>query len=213
VTVPRPQAVALVLAAGSGLRLGLGPKALLPWEGSVLVIRAVRAAVAAGLRPVVTAGPGYHDIAARFALDDVPATLVRVPDASVGMSASWKAGVAAIAEPNLADRFDDTDDTCLVVMLVDQPGVGPQVLRRLISHFRPDRVVRAAWDGMPGHPVAMPLRYARAAAELSTGDEGARAWIRRHRDLVDLVDCGDVGDGADLDTPGDLRRRSGELGS
>lgn len=194
--------VALVLAAGSGRRLGRGPKALLPWEGTVLVVRAVRAALAAGLSPVVTAGPGRGRIATHLAeagLGSVP--VVPVPDAEAGMAASFRAGIDAIA-------VRGADATPVVVMLVDQPGIGAAVLTRLCSHFDAPsgRVIRAAWAGAPGHPVVMTLAQAREAAELAAGDEAGRTWMRGHRHLVDLVECADVGDGDDLDTPADLCR-------
>lgn len=193
--------VALILAAGSGHRLGLGPKALLPWEDSVLVVRAVRVAVAAGLRPVVTAGPGRGEIEAHLAaagLGDV--AVIDVPDAEVGMSASWRAGIAAIGrEPGT------TSATPVLVMLVDQPGIGRAVLDRLIGAFDPGRIARAAWLGFPGHPVLLPLNHARAAVRRACGDEAGRAWLRGHAHLVDLVECSDLGDASDIDTPDDLR--------
>jgi nicotine blue oxidoreductase len=46
---------------------------------------------------------------------------------------------------------------------------------------------RAHWDGV--------IASAR-------GDEGARGYLREHE--VILVECGDVGDGEDVDTVGEL---------
>lgn len=191
--------IALILAAGGGRRLGLGPKALLPWDDTVLVVRAARAAIAAGLRPVVTAGPGIEDIRRHLAEVAVPVRVIRVPDAATGLSASWRAGVGAIVEWEGA-----TSASPVVVMLVDQPGVGSQVLARLVSHFDADRVVRAAWRGQPGHPVAMSVQNARGAAAESTGDEAARSWMRSHRHQIDHVECADLGEGTDIDTAEDL---------
>lgn len=215
---------ALILAAGSGRRLGLGPKALLPWGDSVLVDRAVRAAREAGLSVVVTAGPQFDAIAAHLAeagLEEPNITLVEVPDASVGMSASFRTGVAAIAAlagvpaPTQAEEGaaasasaarDGTvpDEIAVTIMLVDQPGVGADVLTRLNSRCDPSRAVRASWSGAPGHPVVMSLRHAQDAAARASGDEAGRAWLRDHRHLVHAVECADLGSGADIDTPADL---------
>ena len=45
-----------------------------------------------------------------------------------------------------------------------------------------------------------------AAAEAAHADMGARDLLRARRDQVQLVDCTDLDDGADLDLPEDLRR-------
>jgi nicotine blue oxidoreductase len=227
---------ALILAAGSGRRLGLGPKALLPWGDSVFVVRAVKAAREAGLRVIVTAGPQFDAIAAHLAeagLEEPMVTLVEVPDASIGMSASFRTGVAAVAgfagpdteaagvqvpkyaqagaATSASNTRDGTvpDEIAVTMMLVDQPWVGAEVLTRLNSLFDatrddPPRVVRAAWSGAPGHPVVMSLRHAQDAAAGATGDEAGRTWMRNYRHLIDAVECADLGSGADIDTPADL---------
>lgn len=92
----------------------------------------------------------------------------------------------------------------LLVMLVDQPGVGTAVLRRLVRRHAPGRITRAAWSGAAGHPLMLPLADAAQAAANSTGDRGARDWVASHSDRVDLVECSDLGRGADIDTEDDL---------
>ncbi|GAA4611882.1 2-C-methyl-D-erythritol 4-phosphate cytidylyltransferase [Saccharopolyspora hordei] len=70
--------VALVPAAGRGVRLGLGrPKALVPVNGQSLLLRAVRGLLAAGcVQHVVVAAPPDQ-------VDVVAAELAEVPDAHV----------------------------------------------------------------------------------------------------------------------------------
>ncbi|CEA08970.1 Nicotine blue oxidoreductase [Arthrobacter saudimassiliensis] len=55
-----------------------------------------------------------------------------------------------------------------------------------------------------GHPVLFSPAAARAAAAGAAGDAGARAWLRANPAAVRLVDCSDLSDGRDIDTPADL---------
>jgi nicotine blue oxidoreductase len=47
-------------------------------------------------------------------------------------------------------------------------------------------------------------RWEGIAAE-AEGDQGARAYLRAHADAITLVECGDVAEEYDIDTPEDLR--------
>jgi nicotine blue oxidoreductase len=40
--------------------------------------------------------------------------------------------------------------------------------------------------------------------DTAVGDRGARGFLRAHPEVVDLVDCDDVGDAADMDRPEDV---------
>ncbi|EMY32227.1 molybdenum cofactor cytidylyltransferase [Arthrobacter crystallopoietes BAB-32] len=55
-----------------------------------------------------------------------------------------------------------------------------------------------------GHPLVFDGAHAAAAAALAAGDAGARTYLAEHPELVDLVDCSDLGSAADVDTPADL---------
>ena len=122
----------LVLAAGGGSRLGLGAKALLRSGGVTLVERAVGALGEGGCDPVlVVVGAQAEAVAAR-----VPgAQVVRNLHWAGGLASSFRAGVAAL--PQEAAR--------VVVTLVDQPGVGPQVVARLLRVHQPGRITAAAY--------------------------------------------------------------------
>jgi CTP:molybdopterin cytidylyltransferase MocA len=77
---------------------------------------------------------------------------------------------------------------------------------RLVAAFEEGaEVAVATYGGRRRNPVL----FSRAVwplleAELS-GDEGARAVLRRHPDLATEVPCDGVGDPADVDTAEDLR--------
>lgn len=171
----------LLLAAGAGSRYG-GPKALVELDGERLVDRGVRLLRDGGCDPVV--------VVLGAAVVDVPgARVVVAPDWENGMSASLRAGLAAVA----ADA--------VVVALVDQPWVGVDAVRRLVCASGADAAV-ACYDGEPRNPVLL-ARSVWPELDLH-GDAGARDWLRAHPSRVQLIDCTGTGSPADIDTPADL---------
>jgi CTP:molybdopterin cytidylyltransferase MocA len=60
-------------------------------------------------------------------------------------------------------------------------------------------LVRACYDGRPGHPVVLGGSELALVAGLQ-GDHGARSLLAGAR----LVECGDICSDADVDTPADL---------
>jgi nicotine blue oxidoreductase len=188
---------AIVLAAGSGTRLGLGPKALLPWRGEVLATRAARAAALAGCSVSIAIGPEAPEVRRWLRRRSSSAVAVHVPDAHRGMGVSLRAAVRHLA----ADR--DRPDA-VIVLLVDQPGIDDAVIRRLFDEHRSGRVTRASWNGVPGNPVVFDTDNLIAAASFAMADSGARVWLSAHPQLIDDVECADLGSGADIDEPADL---------
>jgi len=63
-------------------------------------------------------------------------------------------------------------------------------------------LARAAYHGVPGHPVVIGRDHWRAVLEGVSGDRGARDYLAAHEHQ--LVECGDLASGRDADTPGDL---------
>lgn len=193
----------MVLAAGHGRRLGLGPKALVRVGGISLATRAVRAVRAAGALPVLVVGPAAAEVVAAVRREEPagPLVVVHVDDAAGdGMSASWRAGVQ--------EALRRQRGLPVTVVLVDQPGVSGPVLIRLAGTHRPGQITRAAYGGRAGHPVVFDPGHARAAAARVYGDAGAREYLQANRAVVDLVECADLGTDDDLDTPADLARWS-----
>jgi CTP:molybdopterin cytidylyltransferase MocA len=62
-----------------------------------------------------------------------------------------------------------------------------------------DVLARAAYDGTPGHPVLIGRDHWAGVIATSTGDRGARDYLKR-REVV-LVECSDLATGRDVDTP------------
>lgn len=191
-----PPATAVLLAAGAGTRLGHGPKALLRSAGVPLVSRLAGELRASGCAGVVVVLGAEAARVRREA--PLPGCEVVVNDAwAAGMAGSFRAGIAAVP-----------DGHAVLVALVDQPGVDRRTAARLLAAYAPGRVAAAAYRQggrlRRAHPVLFSAGPARAAAALATGDAGARAWLGAHPELVDLVDCSDLGDGRDIDTAADL---------
>lgn len=179
--------VGLILAAGSGRRLGT-PKALVELDGERLVDRAVRTLRAGGCTPVtVVLGAAVTEVR--------DADVVVNPDWANGMGSSLRVGLAAL--PETADA--------VVVALVDQPRIGPEVIARLIEARRTGaRVAVATYNGARRNPVLFERNTWDEVAVLAEGDRGARAYLAAHTDVVTEVPCEDLGAPDDIDTPADL---------
>jgi CTP:molybdopterin cytidylyltransferase MocA len=186
--------VGLLLAAGEGRRLGR-PKALVEdREGSTWVERSVAALRDGGVSDVYVVVGAEHAEVARA----VPAgcRVVDAADWAEGMGASLHAGLAAVSD-------EQADADAVLVMLVDTPGVGSDVVRRLSSGSGPDVLARAAYGSQPGHPVLIGRHHWAGVLEVARGDRGARDYLRAHP--VTLVQCADIGTGDDVDTAEALR--------
>lgn len=183
------QVAGVVLAAGEGRRFG-DTKQVALLDGRPLVSHVVRIARAAGLDPVFVV-VGHDATRVREALDD-DVVVVDNPDHATGQASSLRAGVAA-AEPSSA--------AALVVLLADQPGIDPGVVRAVAgAHAVGHEVVRARDTDRAGHPVLFGRSTWPRLAEV-TGDVGAR-------DLLDELGVAEVlVDTAcprDVDRPEDL---------
>lgn len=183
----------LLLAAGGGSRYG-GPKALIPFEGELLVERGARMLDDGGCAPVVVVlGAGSDEV--RDRADLAGAEAVDNPDWASGMASSVRAGLDAL----------DGRAEAVVIALADQPLVGAEAVRRLIGAWRDGaRAAVATYDGAPRNPVLLDRSLWTAALAAAHGDVGVRALLRPHPELVAHIACDDTGSPADIDTPDDL---------
>ncbi|MCX5052587.1 MULTISPECIES: nucleotidyltransferase family protein [unclassified Streptomyces] len=189
------QVAGLVLAAGGGRRLGGRPKALLQHRGRPLVEHAVGVLRAAGCTRVhVVLGALADAVRERAELEGC--VLVENPEWEQGMGTSLRAGLDSLA---------GTGAAAAVVCLVDQPGIGPEAVGRVLAAHRDETsLVSAAYDGVRGHPVLFGRAHWAGIAETATGDRGARAYLKTHESAITLVECGDVAQPYDIDTAADL---------
>jgi CTP:molybdopterin cytidylyltransferase MocA len=189
-----PDVAAVVLAAGAGRRLGQ-PKALVTLGGELLVERAVRTASTAGCTPIIVVlGSNADDVLERAKLED--ARPVVAEDWSEGMGASLRTGIDAAAQLGCQ---------AIVILLVDQPRIGPEALRRLRDAWEAGAMAAVAtYDGQPRNPTVLDRSIWAEVKAAARGDVGARGWLREHREQVVNVACDGTGDPVDIDTPLDL---------
>ena len=180
---------AVVLGAGGGRRYGM-PKALVEYEGSLLVERAVRTARAVCDPVLVVLGAQAVDVWQRADLDG--ATVLANRDWETGMASSLRTGLDGLRGwPGAVDAA--------LVTLVDMPGMTPEALQRVAVLAAPDALAIATYDGVRGHPVLLGREHWAGVVATATGDEGARRYLAGR--AVTEVDCTGLADPTDLDVP------------
>ncbi|MEV6814374.1 nucleotidyltransferase family protein [Micromonospora sp. NPDC051296] len=180
---PAARVAGLVLAAGAGRRYG-GPKA------PVFLGQALRTLRDGNCDPIIAVlGAGARQ--ARAAVDLAGVQVVDNPGWAEGMASSLRRGITAAA------RIPEVSAVC--VHLVDMPGVSATAVARLLAQAHAGCLIRAHYDGEPGHPVVLGRDHWAEIVATVRGDQGARAYLRRHAAHVTGVECGDVAAGYDID--------------
>ena len=194
--VPDPARVlaGIVLAAGASTRMG-GNKLFFELEGETLLRRAVRAAVSAGLDPVLVV-LGHEAERARGKLADLACQPVLNPDYARGQGSSLRAGVAALPPQAAA----------VVVTLADMPFVTAGMIATVVERYRQGTAPLVVSDY--GGVKAPPTLYDRSLfAEVLAleGEAGGRHVVEGHRD--ELLSVAFPAEAlADLDVPADYER-------
>lgn len=187
-----PRVAAVVLAAGRSTRMAPRNKLLIADRtGKPLVARAVDAALSSRARPVLVV-TGHRGDEVAQALGRRPVQIVPAPDYADGLSASLRAGIAAVPP----------ECTAALVCLGDMPLVAGRHLDRLIEAYDPDEgrtIVVPTSKGRVGNPVLWDRRFFPDILALS-GDVGARALLQRHAESVTEVELGDDAVLRDFDT-------------
>jgi len=188
---------AVLLAAGSGSRLGHRPKSLLELGGVPLIRRQLIALSGAGVDEVVVV-LGHHAEAIEAAVRDFPVTLVRNPAPDDGQASSVRVGLAA-----LGGKLD-----AALVALADQPLINAQDITALIGAFKQRgaaRMVVPRVGGEPGNPVILDasLRDEWLAGETHAA---CRRWRLAHPEQVHWFDSDNQRYRIDIDTEQDLQR-------
>lgn len=195
---------AVLLAAGSGSRMGHRPKSLLELGGVPLIRRQLIALSGAGVDEVVVV-LGHHSKEIEPVVQTFPVTIVHNPDPDQGQVSSQRLGLAA-----LGGKLD-----AVIVALADQPLLNAQDITDLISAFkkRPEssQVVFPRVNGDRGNPVIF-TQEVREQILQSGLQVGCRQWQSTHPELVTPFETDNRRYQVDLDTEDDIARFERETG-
>ena len=171
-------------------------KALLedPGGGSFLE-RGVRVLREGGCSPIVVVVGAEAERAGALGTAAGADLVVEATDWASGQSASLRRGIEVL---------EATDAAVACVLLVDLPDVGADVVASVLEAAGDGSAVlaRAAYQGVPGHPVVIGRDHWSAIGDEASGDRGARDYLAAHPHAV--VEVGHLASGRDVDAPDDL---------
>jgi len=188
---------AIVLAAGESRRMGR-PKQLLEWQGKTLLLHVLENLINSSADEIILV-LGHEAEKIRKSLPEFQIKIVINPDYKQGMASSLRQGLLAMNPTSEA----------FLVLLADQPGIGPEIINRVIRDFQqadPKRGIgRPVYRGLQGHPVLIGVQYLQEALQLQ-GDVGARQILMNHpTDILEIEVDQDVVL-MDMDTPEEYRK-------
>ena len=161
---------AVLLAAGSGSRMGHKPKSLLELNGEPLIRRSARQLLDAGVTQLVVV-LGHYAADIEAPLDGLPVHKVYNPDPDQGLVSSQRLGLQALS--------DNTDT--VIMSLADQPLVTTQDIQTLLLAFASSTkdMLFPFVNGQPGNPVLLSAR-ARKDILADESDYGCKEWRQSH---------------------------------
>ena len=194
---------AILLAAGESKRMGR-PKQLLAWQGKTLLQHVLENLIHSNADEIILV-LGHEAEAIRKSLTEFQIKIVINPDYQQGMASSLRQGLLAM----------DPTSEAFLVMLADQPGIGPEIMNRMIRDFQradPKRgIVRPVYRGLRGHPVLIGVRYLEEALQLQ-GDVGARQILVNHPEDILEIDVDQDVVLKDIDTPEEYQKYMNQAG-
>ena len=187
-----PTIAAVVLGAGRSRRMAPHNKLLIADKtGKPMIARVVDNVLSSNARPVLVV-LGHMAEQVEHALGGRPVRYVHAADYAEGLSASLKAGIAAVP----------AECSAALVCLGDMPLVTGRMIDRLLSAYDPDEgrlIVLPAFHGKQGNPMLWDRRFFPEILQIS-GDSGARFLVGKHMESVVEVEMADDAVLRDFDT-------------
>jgi molybdenum cofactor cytidylyltransferase len=187
-----PLIAAVILGAGRSRRMAPHNKLLVSDKsGKAMIARVVDNVLSSNARPVLVV-TGHQAEQIEHALGGRPVRYVHAADYAEGLSASLKAGIAAVAP----------DCAAAMVCLGDMPLVTGRMMDRLLSMYDPAEgrlIVLPTFRGKQGNPMLWDRRFFPEILQIS-GDSGARFLLGKHTEFVCEVEMADDAVLRDFDT-------------
>jgi len=186
---------AIVLAAGLSSRMG-EPKPLVPIDGQPSLSHVLSALKQAGVEtPIVVLGAAAEEIRAAVDLSDCRVRVNPAPEE--GLSSSLRLGLEAV----------EADAAGALIAMSDMPALRPETIRSVIALADNGAQIAApVFEGRRGFPVFLARALFSELAATLAGDVGARAFLKRHPQLLMTVEVDDPGSVQDFDRAEDLAR-------
>ena len=181
----------LLPAAGQSSRMRGGDKLQMDVQGVPCLRAMAMRALKLTDQVIITVPDTSHPRAKT--LEGLPITIVTVPDAHSGMSASLRAGASAAPKST----------TGLMILPADMPDITAHDMAQLWALFEAsgtDIMQAATPSGTPGHPVIFAAKLLPSFQTL-TGDTGAAKIIKANAKSHMLFPLADDRALTDLDTP------------
>jgi molybdenum cofactor cytidylyltransferase len=187
-----PPIAAVILGAGRSRRMAPHNKLLVPDKaGKAMIARVVDNVLSSNARPILLV-TGHQAEQVEHALGGRPLRYVHAQDYAEGLSASLKAGIAAVP-PECA---------AALVCLGDMPLVTGRMIDRLLSMYDRDEgrlIVLPTFRGKQGNPMLWDRRFFPEILQIS-GDSGARFLVGKYTEFVCEVEMADDAVLRDFDT-------------
>ena len=194
---------AILLAAGESKRMGR-PKQMLAWKGKTLLRHVLENLIHSTVDEIILV-LGHEAEAIQKSLTEFQIKIVINPDYQQGMASSLRQGLLAM----------DPGIEAFLVVLADQPGIGPEIINQIIDAFQradPRRgIARPVYRGLQGHPVLIGVRYLQEALQLQ-GDVGARQILMNHPEDILEIEADQEGILKDIDTHEEYQKYLNQTG-
>lgn len=189
---------AILLAAGESRRMSGDFKPLLKWGTRTVIGACIDNLKRSRVDEIIVVlGFRESEIRARLAGAGVQFAINR--EFSKGMLSSLKTGL-----PLVSPRCEG-----VLIGLVDQPMVGPDVINPLVISFGDydKRISIPTYEGKHGHPIIISRDFEEEIMKLDDADpEGLKALINAHRHEIQEVPVESSSVLEDIDSPEDYAR-------